>query len=95
MKRVRLPQIIAKPMIPSTIIFQFFTKKIPWAFLDAKSLRIVSRSMLSKISFSMLHIDKPFNLPCNIVVLKQFLSNFSFEKLLSADATVTGTVKKI
>jgi len=47
------------------------------------------------ISFSILHIAKPFNLFCNIVVLKQFLSSFNFEKLLSADATVTGTVKRI
>ena len=78
-------------MIPSTIIFQFFTKKIPWAFLDAKSLRIVSRSMLSKISFSMMHISKPFNLSCNIVVLKRFLSSFNFEKLLSAEAIFTET----
>ena len=80
-------------MIPSTVIFQFLTKKILRAFLDAKSLIIVSRSRLSKISFSMLHIAKPFNLSCNIVVLKQFLSSFNFEKLLSAEATVTGTVQ--
>jgi len=43
----------------------------------------------------MLHIAKPFNLSCNIVVLKQFLRSFNFDKLLSADATITGTVKRI
>jgi len=43
----------------------------------------------------MLHIAKPFNLSCNIVDLKQFLNSFSLEKLLSADATVTGIVKRI
>ena len=45
------------------------------------------------ISFSILHIAKPFNLFCNIVVLKQFLSSFNFEKFLSAEAIVTGTVQ--
>ena len=41
----------------------------------------------------MLQIANSFNLSCNIVVLKRFLSSFNFEKLLSAEATVTGTVQ--
>ena len=81
-------------MIPSTIIFQFFTKKIPWAFLDAKSLRIVSRSMLFNIYFSMLYMAKPFNLSRNIVIIKKNFSSFNFEKCLSVEATVTGTIKR-
>ena len=47
-------------MTPSIIIFQPITKKLLPAFLDAKSITIISRSMLSKISFSMLHIAEPF-----------------------------------
>ena len=71
-------------MTSSTIIFQSFTKKeLLQAFLDTKSLRIISTSML--------HIPKSFNLSCNIVVLKQFLNSFNFDKLLSAKATVTST----
>jgi len=77
------------------IMLQFFVKNRLRAFLDAKSSRTVSRLMSSKISCSMLHIAKPFNLSCNIVDLKQFLNSFSLEKLLSADATVTGIVKRI
>jgi hypothetical protein len=43
--------------------------------------------MFSKISFSMQHVAKSFNLSCNIADLKQYLSKFSLEKLLSAEAT--------
>jgi hypothetical protein len=40
------------------------------AFFDAKSLRIVLKSIVSKISFSIEHIAKPFNLSCDIVDLR-------------------------
>jgi hypothetical protein len=70
-------------------------KKLLRAFLDAKSLMMVSRSILSKTFFSMQHIAKPFNLCCDMVDLKLFFNNFNFEKLLSAEATVTATVKMI
>jgi len=65
------------------------------AFLDAKSSRTVLRSIVSKISLWMVHIANPFNLSYDIVDLKQFFNNFNFEKLLSAEATVTGKVKRI
>ena len=64
-------------------------------FLDAKSSKTVLRSIVSKISLWMVHIVNPFNLSYDIVDLKQFFNNFNFEKLLSAEATVTGTVKMI
>ena len=83
------------PMTSLIIMLQCFIKKLLRAFLDAKSLRIISRSTLSKMSFSIQHIAKPFNLSCNIVDLKQFFSSFNLEKLLSADATVTGIVNRI
>ena len=65
------------------------------AFLDAKLSRTVLRSIVSKISLSMVQIANPFNLSYDIVDLKQFFNNFNFEKLLSAEATVTGKVKRI
>ena len=67
------------------IMLQFFVKNRLWAFLDAKSSRTVSRLMSSKISFSMLHIDKPFHLSYNIVDFKQFLNSSNMEKLLSVE----------
>ena len=78
-----------------TTVLQCFLKKRLRTFLDAKSSRTLSRSIVSKISFSMLHIAKPFNLSCSIVDLKQFFNSFNLEKLLSADATVTGIVNRI
>jgi hypothetical protein len=60
-------------------------KKLLHAFIDAKSSRTISRSMMSKIFFSIQHVAKPFNPSCNIVDLKQFLSSFKLEKLLSAE----------
>jgi hypothetical protein len=65
------------------------------AIFHAKSSVTVSRSILSNIFFSMEHIAKPFSLSCDIVDLNYFFSSFSFEKLLSADATVAGTVNRI
>ena len=76
-------------------MLQFFVKNRLWAFLDAKSSKTVSRLMSDKISFSMLHIAKPFNLSCNIVYFEQFLNSSNLEKLLSVDATVTRIVKRI
>ena len=61
-------------------MLQFFTKKLLQAFLEAKSLMTISRSMLSKISFSIQHMANPFNLSCNMVDLKQFFSSFNLEK---------------
>jgi hypothetical protein len=59
-----------------------------------KSSRTISRSILSQISFS-LYIANPFNLSCSIVDHKQFFNSLSLEKLFSADAAVTGIVKRI
>ena len=77
------------------ILLQFFTKNFLRAFCDAKSLRTTSRSIFSRTSLSMQYIAKPFNLSCNIVDLKQFFNIFNLEKLLSAEATITGTAKRI
>lgn len=55
---------------------------------------IISTSMFPNISFSIDKVVKPFDLSCDIDDLKYVLINFSFEKLLSADATVTYTVCK-
>ena len=62
-----------------------FLKNHLQAFFDEKSFRTVSRLMSSKISFSMLHIDKPFHLSYNIVDFKQFLNSSNMEKLLSVE----------
>jgi hypothetical protein len=40
------------------------------AFRDANSSRTVFKSIVSKISFSIEHIAKPFNLSCDIVDLR-------------------------
>ena len=77
------------------VMLQCLVKNHLRAFLGAKSSRTVSRLMSSKISCSMLHIAKPFNLSCNIVDLKQFLNGFNLEKLFSTDALVTGIVRRI
>jgi hypothetical protein len=45
-------------------------------------LRTLSRSMLCKIWFSMLHRAKPFHVYYNIADLQQFFSVSKFEKLL-------------
>ena len=63
--------------------------------LDAKSLRTTSRSILSKISHSMEHLAKPFNLSCNIVDLKQIFNIFNLNKLISAKAIIIGTIKGV
>lgn len=65
-------------------------KIILLAFLDAKLLIKSSKFRLPKKSFSIDNIFNPFNLSYDIVDLKKDFINFSFEKLLSAEATVTG-----
>jgi hypothetical protein len=47
------------------------------------------------MSFSIGRIARPQNLSRDMVDLKEFLFNFSLDKLLSAIATVTGTVSNI
>ena len=47
-----------------------YEKRLLRAFLDAKSLRTMSRLIVSKISFSMQHVAKPFTLSCDIVDLR-------------------------
>ena len=63
--------------------------------MDAKSLRTASRSMLSKIIFLMPHIAKPFNLWCNIVVLKYFLNSLILRNFFRLRLQVTSTIKRI
>jgi len=54
---------------------------------------ITSKSMALAISHSIESTDKLLSLSCAIVDLKYVLISFSFEKLLSPDATVIGIVK--
>ena len=78
------------------LYFSSYVKHFLLTFFDAKSL-IVSTLTWSSRSFAM-HIGvvaKPFNLSCDIVDLKWFFNNFNFEKLRSAEATVTGIVNTI
>jgi hypothetical protein len=49
----------------------------------------------SKTSLSSAIVANPLSLSCVIVERKYDFTNLSLEKLLSADATVTGTVNKI
>jgi hypothetical protein len=68
-------------MILLTMMLQCFTKKSFRAFLDAKSLRTILKSILSNISFSIQHVVKLFNLSCNI----ESFSSLNLEKLLLAE----------
>jgi hypothetical protein len=52
-------------------------------------------SRFSNIFFSIDNMANPFNLSCDIVDLRYDFINFNFEKLLYAEATVTGIVNKI
>jgi hypothetical protein len=56
---------------------------------------MVSISISSNNFFSMHIVAKPFNLFWDIVDLRWFFNNFNFEKLLSADATVTLRVNRV
>jgi len=49
------------------IMLQYLVKNHLREFLGTKSSKSVSKLISSKISFSMLHITKSFNISCNIV----------------------------
>jgi hypothetical protein len=70
-------------------------RKFLLTLLDVKSLMMVSISIASNNFFSMHIVAKPFNLSCDIVDLRWFFNNVNFEKLISANATVTSRVNKI
>lgn len=54
-------------------------------------LQLSHRTNLSKNSFSIGTIANTLNLSCDIVLQSKFLVNFNLEKLISAEATVTGS----
>ena len=74
---------------------KIYCKFILQAFLDKKSIIKLLKSICSSICFSIDCIVNPFNLSCDIVDRRYDLINFYFEKLLSAEATVTGIVNSI
>ena len=75
---------------------KIYCKFILQAFLDKKkSIIKLLKSICSSIYFSIDIIANPFNLSCDIADRRYDLINFNFEKLLSAEATVTGIVNSI
>ena len=74
---------------------KIYYKFILQAFLDKKLIIKLLKSIYSSICFSIDSIAYPFNLSCDIVDRRYDLINFNFEKLLSAEATVTGIVNNI
>ena len=70
-------------------------KFILQVFLDKKSIIKLLKLICSSIYFSIDDIVNQFNLSCDIVDRRYDLINFNFEKLLSAEATVTGIVNSI
>ncbi len=65
-----------------------------WAFLSANSFTMSLMFHSRLRAFSMERIASPDSLFCNMVPRKSFLMSFSFEKERSAEATVTGKVRK-
>ena len=74
---------------------KIYCKFILQAFLDKKSIIKLLKSICSSIYFLIDSITNPFNLSCDIVDRRYDLINFNFEKLLSAETTVTGIVTSI
>ena len=64
-------------------------------YLNIKCLAFLDANNFSTNSFSIDKIANSFNLSCDIVDRIYDLINFNFEKLFSAEASVTGMVNKI